>query len=64
MYIIVRACEVALIIKFHEGWFVSVTDVSLLDVSFFSLLFNVARLSLYRSGEKHETSMHSFAHEK
>ena len=64
MSIIVRACEMALINKFHEGWFVSVTNVSLLGVSFFCLLFNVARWSLYGSGEKHETSMHSFAHDK
>ena len=47
MYIIVRPCEMALINKFHEAWFVSVTNVSLLDVSFFCLLLNVARLSLY-----------------
>ena len=64
MHFIVRPCEMALIKKIHEAWFASVTNASLLDVSFFCLLFNVARLCSYKSGEKHETSVHFFAHEK
>ena len=48
MYITVRPCEMVLVNKFHEAWFVSVTNVSLLDVPFFCILFNVARLSLCR----------------
>ena len=58
MYKFVLPCELVLVNKLHEAWFVFVTNVSLLDVSFFCFLFNVARLCLYGSGEKHETLMH------
>ena len=39
-------------------------SAALLDISFFCLLFNVTRLSLCKSGEKRESSMHIFAHER
>ena len=62
MYIIVRPYKMMLINKFRETCFVSVANVSLLDMSFFCLLFDVACLSPWRSGGKLETSMHISAH--
>ena len=53
-----------LVNKFRETCFVSMSNDSLLDISFFCLLFDVACLSSYKSGEKLETSMHILAHER
>ena len=64
MYIVVRPCKMVLVNKFRETCFASVTNVSLLDISFFCVLFNVSRLSSCKSGKKLETSTHVLAHER
>ena len=51
MFIIGRPCGIVLVNKLHMTCFVSVMNAALLDSSFFCSLFNVTRLSLYRSGE-------------
>ena len=53
-----------LINKFSEALFVSVKNVSLLDVSFFCFLFNVARLSLYGYDGERETLTCNFARDQ
>ena len=64
MYVIVRPYKMVLVNKFRETCFVSVVNVSLMDISFFCLLLNVACLSSYKTGERLETSMHVSAHER
>ena len=64
MHMIVLPCGMVLVSKLHMAWLVSVMKAALLDISFFCLLFNVTRLSLCKSKEKHESSMHIFAHER
>ena len=54
MYIIVRPCGMVLV---SMTCLVSVMNAVLLDMMFFCFLLNVTRLSLYKSGEKRESSM-------
>ena len=47
-----------------QGLSCPVVLYELSDSSFFRFFFNVTRLSLCKSGEKRESSMHIFAHER
>ena len=64
VYIIVGPWEMTLVGKFRGAWSVPDMNVSLLDVPFSCSLFNVARLSLYRSDGEHGTLTCNFARER